>query len=334
MSPHLTDASPGAVRVSVIVPVRNRRDLLVGLLAALDAQTFGDFEVIVVDDGSSDGADELAGSAVVAGRAVRLRRSDGEGAVAARTLGVAASDAEILAFTDSDCLPAADWLARGMAAIDAGADVVNGRTVPARVMRPRERSMASGREGLYPTCNVFYRRTVFDRAGGFDAGAAVALGFRMGSQARGTGFGEDTLLAWRARRAGAVVTYDPDAVVRHHVFPPDWRDLARRCPQVAAFPALVRDVPELRTTMMRYGVQFGDRSRAPAYVFAMTLPTRRPALVAAALGWWALRRLRDLRASPVTWPQRIAAVPAEMATDAAMGAAYLVGSIRARTVVL
>jgi glycosyltransferase involved in cell wall biosynthesis len=318
----------------VIVPVRNRRDLLQQLLHALDAQTYTDFEVIVVDDGSSDGADELATSASIAGRPVTLLRSAGAGAVAARTLGVEASGAEILAFTDSDCVPAPEWLAVGVAAIDSGADLVNGRTRPARLMKPLERSVGSGTEGLYPTCNIFDRRQVFDRAGGFDHRAAATLGFRMDELARGTGFGEDTLLAWRVRRSGAAVHYVPDAVVEHHVFPPDARDWVSRCSQVAAFPALVREVPELRSTMMRHYVVFGERSRFPVYALVVALVMRRRLPVRAALAWWVLSRWRELRHSPVSWPHRVAALPAEMAIDAVMSVSFVIGSIRARRVVL
>src|SRR5436190_6903506 len=155
-------------RVSVIVPVRNRRDLLADLLAGLGQQTYTNFEAIVVDDGSTDGADELAADTTIAGRRVRLLRANGAGAVAARLLGVAESRAEILAFTDSDCVPSPGWLQAGVAAIDRGADMANGLTRPARPVGPLERSVASGEEGLYPTCNMFYRRTAYDDAGAFD----------------------------------------------------------------------------------------------------------------------------------------------------------------------
>jgi glycosyltransferase involved in cell wall biosynthesis len=303
-------------------------------LEALDAQTYRDFEVVVVDDGSTDGADELAASAWIADRPVSLLRSRGAGAVTARTLGVEASSGEILAFTDSDCVPAPGWLAAGMAAIDEGADLVNGRTQPSRPMKPLERSVGSGTEGLYPTCNIFYRRHVFQRAGGFDHGAASTLGFRVDELARGTGFGEDTLLAWRVRRSGAVVRYVPEAFVQHHVFPPDVRDWLSRCSQVAAFPALVRDVPELRTTMMRRRILFGERSRLPVYGFAVALLTRRRLPITVVLGWWVLWRLRELRRAPVSWPHRLAVLPGEMAIDAAMATAFVTGSIRARTIAL
>src|SRR5205823_190465 len=109
-------ADAGA-RVSVVVPVRNRRALLRQLLDALAAQTYRDYEVIVVDDGSTDGArDEVAADAA-AGRNARLVSNTGSGAVAGRCAGVARSTAEYLAFTDSDCFPHPGWLAAGVAAL-------------------------------------------------------------------------------------------------------------------------------------------------------------------------------------------------------------------------
>src|SRR5690606_14734702 len=110
-----------APAVSVIIPVRNRRDLLRRTLEALDRQELRDFEVIVVDDGSTDGADAEAASAVVAGRPVRLLRNPGRGAVAARQAGVAAARADLLAFTDSDCEPAPAWLAVAVGHLGSGA---------------------------------------------------------------------------------------------------------------------------------------------------------------------------------------------------------------------
>jgi glycosyltransferase involved in cell wall biosynthesis len=320
--------------VSVVVPVRDRRDLLHELLNALEAQTFRDFEVIVVDDGSSDGSDTEAERATIAGRSVRLLRVDKLGAVAAREMGVADATADVLAFTDSDCIPEPNWLAAGMAAFEDGADMVHGRTQPARRMRPLERSVGAGDEGLFPTCNVFYRRAAFDAVGGFDHAAARRLGFRMNSRARGLGFGEDTLLGWRVSRAGGVVRYAPDAVVRHHVFPPDFRDWVSRCWMAAAFPALVGDVPELRPRMVRRGVLFGDRTRVPMYAAGAAIAARKPKLAAAAIVWWGTARWRELRRTPATLAEQLVALPQEMVLDVVTGAALAVGSARARNLLI
>lgn len=322
------------MRISVIVPVRNRRDLLALALEALDRQTRRDFEVIVVDDGSTDGADQVAATAIVAGRPVVLLRAHGAGAVAARTLGVEKASGEVLAFTDSDCRPKPDWLKHGVAAIEAGADLVNGLTLPDRPVLPLERSVSSATEGLYPTANMFFRRKALEEVGGFDGGAAERLGFRHNERARGMGFGEDTILAWRMIRAGYRVEHVPAAEVRHHVFPADLVDWISRGWQAAAFPQLVADVPELRQTMVRRKVLFGERSRVPTYLTfaAAAAGNRRVAGLGAT--WWTLTRLREMRRMPAPWPKKLPLLPAELLIDAVTGAALVVGSVRARTLLL
>jgi len=320
--------------VSVIIPVKDRRDLLAAAIDSLDAQTYDDVEVIVVDDGSSDGSGELATSRTVLGRPVRVVAGEGRGAVRARQAGVAAARGEVFAFTDSDCLPQPGWLAAGVAAIDAGADLVNGHTMPARPMLPLERSMASGLEGLYPTCNMFYRRDAFERADGFDQTAGDRWGFRADRRARGDGFGEDTLLAWRLIRAGGKATYAPEALVHHEVFPPEPVELLSRTVRVAAFPAMVREVPELRETLLRDGWQLGLRSRVPVYALATAVVIRRPRLAGLCLLWWVGLRLQDLRAFPIPWRRRLALLPVEMGVDVLTAGALTVGTVRARSVTL
>lgn len=320
-------------RVSVVVPVRNRRDLLLELLAALDAQTYEDLEVIVVDDGSDDGAGEEAMAATVHGRPVRVIRTGADGAVAARVAGVSESNAEVLAFTDSDCRPNPAWLEHAIAALDEGFDMVHGLTRPTRPVRPLERSLYQADDGLFATSNVVYRRAAYDTAGGFDGHAAERLGFRHTARAQGLGFGEDTLLGWRVARAGAV-RYEPRAVVEHHVFAPDFVEWVNRCWMAAAFPALIREVPQLRPRFVKRKVLFHNYRRLPLYTTAALALGGQRRLALAAAGWWAGSRLRDARLAPVGWPQRVAAVPAEMALDVVTAAALVAGSARARTVLL
>jgi glycosyltransferase involved in cell wall biosynthesis len=322
-------------RVSVVVPVRNRRDLLARMLDGLESQSFGDFEVVVVDDGSTDGCEDEAVARRANGLQVRVVHSHGRGAVAARRIGVEQAKSEVLAFTDSDCVPRPAWLEAGVKALDAGADVVKGATHPARwPLEPFERSMASFDEGLYPTCNMFYRRAVYDLFDGFDGRAGEQLGFRMGGRARGLGFGEDTLLAWRARRGGAQVRYEEAAAVDHHVFPPDIADSIGRVAVVGAFPALLRLVPELEPQLLRHRWLFGPRSRMPFYATVTAVILRQRGAVLAALAWWVVVRGQELRRAPVSRWRKAALLPAEMALDAATGAALLMGSARAGKLVL
>lgn len=324
-----------SVRVEVVVPVRNRRDLLRGLLEALNAQTYTAFDVIVVDDGSDDGSLELAQRAIVCGRPVRVVVGTGRGAVEARCEGVARGAAPYLAFTDSDCAPAPGWLEAGMAALDAGADLVNGLTQPARPVGPRERSVWSGREGLYPTCNIFCRRASYEAAGGFDRDAGNRLGFRVDRRAKGLGFGEDTLFAWRVQRTSGGVVYEPAALVYHHVFPADLRESVGRAVMAAAFPGLVREVPELRRTLLRWKVVLGSPVRLPLYLAASATAVGRRRGAGMALAWWLIWEWRTLaRSCGGPARGRASAMPAVLAVDAVTTAALAIGSVRHRAVVL
>ena len=87
-------------KVSVIIPTHNRRDYLREALASVLAQTYQDFEVIVVDDGSTDGTEEI----VRAFPETRYIFQENRGVSAARNVGVARSNGEWLAFLDSDDL--------------------------------------------------------------------------------------------------------------------------------------------------------------------------------------------------------------------------------------
>ena len=164
------------LRASVIVPVRNGGARLGELLAALEQQTIPrrEFEVVIGDDGSTDGSTEQL--AADAGW-FRVTSGPPQNAYAARNRAAALACAPVLAFCDADCRPESTWLESGLRALDE-ADVVGGLirfVVPKRKTAwalldielhvDQERAIRSG-NGL--TGNLFVRRDTFDRAGGFD----------------------------------------------------------------------------------------------------------------------------------------------------------------------
>jgi len=322
----------GDPHVSVIVPTRNRRRLLRELLDALASQTFTNYEVVVIDDGSTDGSVEEIRSDVAAGRPVRLVEGKGQGAVRARLLGVEHARGNILAFTDDDCVPSPGWLAAGVRALEAGADVVQGVTRAHGPVRPLDRTiMVDRHDGLYNTCNVFYRRQAYDRAGGFDVEAGARLNFRPGSAARGLGFGEDALLGWRVRRSGPAA-FAPDAIVEHHVFPPDIGDAVRRAWMTGAFPALVGEVPELRDTALARRFFLGT-TRVPLYASAVLAVTGQRRLAAACFGAWVLRHAAAIGRG-VSMRRFALGLPAILFVDGTTAVALIVGSARSRRIVL
>src|SRR5689334_6517067 len=110
--------------VSVIVPVYNDQQRIVTCVEALLAQDYPRecYEVLVVDNGSTDGT--LA--ALKALPITSLVENTKRGSYAARNKALQQAKGEVIAFTDSDCTPVPGWLAAGVAAIEAGADLVGG----------------------------------------------------------------------------------------------------------------------------------------------------------------------------------------------------------------
>ena len=108
--------------VSVVIPTRNRRALLSRSLASVFAQTFVNYEVIVVDDGSETAVDCMA----YGDRQVRvIRHPERMGAGAARNTGLAAATGDFIAFLDDDDEWHADKLAVQLNALrEAGSDAV------------------------------------------------------------------------------------------------------------------------------------------------------------------------------------------------------------------
>ena len=297
--------------VSVVIPARDAAATLPKTLAALAAQTFprDRFEVIVADDGSADATRALAEASPVVDRVVPVGGRGGPGA--ARNAGAAQARGAILAFTDADCFPEPAWLERAVAAMGE-ADLVQGLVRPERDPAPFDRTVwVSSPGGLFETANLLVRRDLFAALGGFPAGLRPGGGKEMG---------EDVLFGWAARRSGARVAFAADAVVLHAVFARGPRAFVDERRRLAAFPALVAAVPELRSAVLwRRGFL---SARSAAFDAALLgLLARRPA---GALPYAAMVAADARRAGP-----RVAA--ARAIADAVGAAALLRGSIRHRS---
>jgi hypothetical protein len=94
--------------ISVIMPTRNRSGLLPRAIASVLAQTYPDFELVVIDDGSSDDTAELLAS--ISDRRLRPLRIDHSGVGAARNAGLEAATGELIAYLDDDNLMHPGWL--------------------------------------------------------------------------------------------------------------------------------------------------------------------------------------------------------------------------------
>ena len=111
--------------ISVIVPVYNVHAHVGAAIASLRAQTWGDFEALVIDDGSTDGSGELARAAIGDDPRFRLITQANRGLSGARNTGLDAATGRFIAFLDSDDRYAPDYLARLHGALEqTGADWV------------------------------------------------------------------------------------------------------------------------------------------------------------------------------------------------------------------
>lgn len=318
--PQVATASPpaGDPRVTVCVVVKDRLEMMRECLDALAVQEGVDYEVVVIDNGSTDGTYEMlldrAASFPVAMRVEPVGGPLG----GARQVAVDLATAPIVAFTDSDCVPAPNWLARLVEPLaEDDVDVVQGRTDPS--VEPDGRWPKTIRvdswTGRYETCNIAYRTSALREAGGFNRRA------KMG--------GEDTTAGWRVQRLGRRHAYADDALVHHAVTYPGLRWHRRFARELAMWPSLVREFPELRNALLYK--RFFLRERSAAFDVA-------------ALGI-ALVGMRKPAAALLLLPYARLLLPAWRA-DGARGAAEVVsydlntaigliaGSCRSRTVVL
>jgi glycosyltransferase involved in cell wall biosynthesis len=230
-----------SVRISVVVPTYRRPELLERCVAALVAQDYPReaFEVIVADDGAEDRVRRMTHHWALLTQGAPMIRYVGvtatQGPAGARNRGWEQARGEVVAFTDDDTVPHADWLTEGWEAMRTGASAASGHThVPLGVGRPtdREKDMARMSEAEFITANCFVRRETLAAIGGFDE--------RFTSAWREDSDLQFTLL----ERCGTIVPAKR-AVVEHPVRPDGWMGNVRAHRKIAFDALLFRKHPRL-----------------------------------------------------------------------------------------
>ncbi len=199
-----------APRVSVIVCSYNGGSTLEQCLHSLENLNYLDYEVILVDDGSTDDTPSIAARF----SDVRTIRQTNMGLSAARNVGLAAATGEIVAYTDSDCFADPDWLGLLIRQlVKTGAAAVGGPNltpndgwlagcVAAAPGQPTQVLISDDEAEHIPGCNMAFRADVLRRIGGFDPIYRKA--------------GDDVDICWRLIDSGCLVTFAPGAFVWHH----------------------------------------------------------------------------------------------------------------------
>jgi cellulose synthase/poly-beta-1,6-N-acetylglucosamine synthase-like glycosyltransferase len=213
------ERNTGAAQVSVVIPIYNADvgSLMSNLSALVRNEDNIIKEIVLVDDGSKNTLTLVAGQLAAITPKIALIEQDKQGEGAGRNAGVRRATADVIAFTDSDCLPKEEWLHNLTSPIIEGLACATGGTVKSqqpissteqfsdfmKALRQPIRD-SQGRIVILMTANAAFARTVFEEVGGFDQR------FRRAA-------GEDLDLTYRLSSAGYAdrLMYVPSAVVEH-----------------------------------------------------------------------------------------------------------------------
>jgi GT2 family glycosyltransferase len=197
-------------KVSVVVCSYNGGRTLEQCVHSLLSLDYPDFEVIVVDDGSTDDTREILSRFPT----VRSIHQANQGLSVARNVGLQAAVGSIVAYTDSDCFVDSDWLTLLVAQLERSAAAAVGgpnlapedgwlaACVAASPGQPTHVLESDQVAEHIPGCNMAFRREALESINGFDPQ------FRRA--------GDDVDICWRLQQAGQWITFAPGAFVWHH----------------------------------------------------------------------------------------------------------------------
>jgi GT2 family glycosyltransferase len=202
--------------ISIVIAAKNAEQTLAKCLNALFEQDYPDFEVIVVNDGSSDKTEAIVGGYP----GLKVLRTSGVGRSEARNLGVKEARGSYIAFTDADCMVNPDWLNELLKGFTS-----NGVAAAGGIQRSPSDETWFGKKvhqflsscGFFTnymqsfrdirevthnaSCNVIYLKSAYANEGGFSSDF---------------GAGEDPDLDHRLRKRGYRIFFNPKAIVYHY----------------------------------------------------------------------------------------------------------------------
>ncbi len=202
---------PSYPKASVIVCSFNGAKTLERCLESLKEINYPNYEVVLVDDGSTDNTQEIAARHPW----VKNIRQENKGLSFARNVGAQASSGEVVVYTDSDCMADPDWLYYLIGTLLSGDYAgVGGPNISPPAENWVQACVAAAPGGPshvlltdvvaehIPGCNMAFHRWAFDQVGGFDPEYRKA--------------GDDVDFCWRLQQSGGVIAFSPAAIVWHY----------------------------------------------------------------------------------------------------------------------
>jgi len=201
--------------VSIVIPTYNRKETLQQTLKALFNQSYpkDKYEIIVVDDGSTDGTEEMIDELINKSPCkLKYLHQKNQGPAVARNNSIKSSEGKIILFTDDDCVPEIDWISKHVKWYEkdiigvGGLLISKNETLLDKMDYYRYKEQYVDRKLVYNpillgTANCSYKREILAEVGGFDESFPFPGG-------------EDGDLATRILRFGKTVV-DPNIIVYH-----------------------------------------------------------------------------------------------------------------------
>jgi len=200
------------VRASVIIPCHNGARTVAEAVRCVLEQSLPPLEVIVVDDGSTDGSGDLA-----QGAGARVVESGARSSGGSRNVGIKAASGDALAFLDCDAVVSRNWLERAAMHFESDSQVL---AVGARI--------ASGRPDRYGELDYFLNHSEWmrGRPGPRPTFPTMAVVYRRDAVGKvrflEASYGEDTTFARAVLADRGVLWFDPEIIITHHHERLDW----------------------------------------------------------------------------------------------------------------
>jgi len=201
--------------ISIIIPMFNAEKTIIQTLKGLEDQMESDFEVVIVDDGSTDDSSKLVTKFKNQSElTIKLLHQKNSGPAKARNLGVEHSEGDIILFLDSDCIPPENWveemvkpLNKKIVGCNCGYRVKNKESLIARyidyeIAKRHEKLMGRSIDTI-GTYSASFMKNVFEKIGGFDTKYRAASG-------------EDFDFAFNTKKMGYDLVFTDKTFVYHY----------------------------------------------------------------------------------------------------------------------